>query len=167
MAFDIPGVTPNSDEEILFKAVGFVVVQFGCAEQVLDMLATIVFSKAKKQPKKQPVLLTAKTKFIRDNIDCHPILQQLSVEIAALLARYEKIGEKRNDIVHGAITSMDALNGVFKFAKLDIVKGDVPTLRPVHLDDAEFSNFRIELLSLVTDALQLVKKATDIVKVQP
>ena len=167
MAFDLPGVMPNSNEETLFKAVGFVVVQFGCAEQVLDMLTTIIFSKAKKQPKKQPELLTAKTQFIRDNIDCHPILQQLSTEIDALLIRFEKTGEKRNDIVHGAITSMSSINGAFKFAKLDIVKGDVPTLRSVHLDDAEFSYFRTELLSLGADAIALVKKTMSIVTKQP
>jgi hypothetical protein len=167
MAFDLPGVMQNSDEETLFKAVGFVVVQFGCAEQVLDMLTFIIFPKSKKPPKKQPVLLTAKTQFIRDNMDCHPILQQLKIEIDALLTRFEKVGEKRNDIVHGAITSLSLENGSFKFAKMDIVKGDVPTIRPVHLDDAEFSNLRTELLSLGADAIILVKRAMDIVKVQP
>jgi hypothetical protein len=167
MAFDLPGVMPNSDEETLFRAIGFVVVQWGVAEHVLDMLVSIVFPivKDKIKDKKQPQFLTHKTKFVRNHINCHPVLQQLSVEITKLLERFEKTGKKRNDLIHGAITALSPENGSFKFAKLDIVTGDVPTLRPVHLDDAEWTGFRKELLSLEADAIQLVKKAMDIVKV--
>jgi hypothetical protein len=33
--FDLPGVKPGSDLEALFKAIGFVVVQWGLAEDLL------------------------------------------------------------------------------------------------------------------------------------
>jgi hypothetical protein len=169
MAFDIPGVIPNSDEETLFKAVGFVVVQWGCAEHVLDMLVSIVFPIVKDmiKDKKQPQFLTHKTKFVRNHLNCHHVLQQLSGEITELLDRFEKTGKKRNDLVHGAITALSPENGSFKFAKLDIVTGDVPTLRPVLLDDAEWISFRKELLSLGADGILLVKKALEILKEQP
>jgi len=169
MAFDLPGVKPNSDEETLFKAVGFVVVQWGCAEQTLDMMVSIIFPivKGKIQKKKQPVFLTEKTEFIRNNLNCHPVLQQFSSEIIPLLIRFEVAGRKRNDLVHGAITSLSSENGAFKFGKLDIRKEDVPLLRPVLFDDSEWTDFRKELLRLGADGVLLVKNALEILKKQP
>lgn len=38
MSFDLPGVKSGSDIETLFKTVGFVVVQWGYAEQSLDLI---------------------------------------------------------------------------------------------------------------------------------
>jgi len=43
MAFDLPGVKPGSDIETLFKAVGFVVIQWGFAEQSLDLMVATIF----------------------------------------------------------------------------------------------------------------------------
>ena len=45
MAFELPGVEPGSDLDQLFKAVGFVVIQWGNAEQTLDLLVVAVFSR--------------------------------------------------------------------------------------------------------------------------
>ena len=164
MAFDIPGVGPNSDEETLFKAVGFIIVQWGCVEQVLDLLVSIVFPivKDKIKDKKQPQFLTHKTKFVRNHLDCHPVLLENSSEIMALLVRFETVGAKRNDLVHGAITSLSSANGAFIFEKLDIVTGDVPALRSVLLDDEQWTSFRNELLSLGEDGIRLVKKSLEI-----
>ena len=169
MAFDLPGVEVSSDIETLFKAVGFVVVQWGCAEQTLDMAVSIIFPLVKNKHKytKQPVFLTQKTEFIRKHLDDHPALQQFSSEIAALLIRFEVAGKKRNDLIHGAIASLSPENGAFHFAKLDIVKGDIPTVRPVSFDDAEWIDFRKELLSLGGDGIYLVKRVLEILKVQP
>jgi len=169
MAFDLPGVEPNSDIETLFKAIGFVVVQWGCAEQTLDMLVSIIYPivKDKIKKEKQPVFLTQKTEFIRKNLDCHPILQQFSSEIIPLLTRFEVAGKKRNDLVHGAVTSLSSENGAFKFGKLDIRKDDVPLLRPVLLDDSEWADFRKEILALGADGILLVKRALEILREQP
>ena len=43
MPLDLPGVKPGSDLETLFKAVGFVVVQWASAEQSLDTLVAAIF----------------------------------------------------------------------------------------------------------------------------
>ena len=43
MSFDLPGVKPGSDIETLFKAVGFVVVQWGMDEQHLDLIVAVIF----------------------------------------------------------------------------------------------------------------------------
>lgn len=43
MPFDLPGVKLGSDIESLFKAVGFVVVQWDHAEQCLDLMVAAIF----------------------------------------------------------------------------------------------------------------------------
>lgn len=43
MPFDLPGVKPGSDLETLFKAVGFVVIQWGQIGQNLDLMVAGLF----------------------------------------------------------------------------------------------------------------------------
>ncbi len=43
MSFNLPGVKPGSDIETLYKAVGYVVVQWGFAEQSLDLMIANIF----------------------------------------------------------------------------------------------------------------------------
>ena len=43
MVFDLPGVKPGSELESLFKAVGFVAIQWGFSEQSLDLMVASIF----------------------------------------------------------------------------------------------------------------------------
>ena len=43
MSFDLPGVKSGSDIEALFKVIGFIVIQWGHAEQSLDLMAANIF----------------------------------------------------------------------------------------------------------------------------
>ena len=64
MAFDLPGVEPGSDPELLFKAVGFITVQWGFAEQSLDLMMASIFHSFDGYPllKKRPRNLKSKVK---------------------------------------------------------------------------------------------------------
>ena len=66
MSFDLPGVKPGSDFETLFKAVGFVVVQWGFAEQSLDLTVASIFHFYHGHPliKRRPSLLKSKLDFL-------------------------------------------------------------------------------------------------------
>jgi len=80
MAFDISGVEPGSDIETLFRTVGFVVVQWGCAEQTLDMIVSMIYHRYNTHslPKKRPSFLTHKTKFLRKCFNEYPEIQLFS-----------------------------------------------------------------------------------------
>jgi len=166
MAFDLPGVEPGCDMETLFKSVGFVVVLWGCAEQTLDMIVSMVFPVVgpSKRFGKPPHFLKAKTEFLRYHFENHSDLKRFSTESNTLLTRFEVAGKKRNDLVHGAITAFSPQNGVFKFAKIDITKEDGHVLRPVFLDDSEWTSFRKELLDLGMDGGRFAQKVWDTLK---
>ncbi|MDD2366074.1 MAG: hypothetical protein PHN84_07915 [Desulfuromonadaceae bacterium] len=164
MTFDLSGVEPNSDIEILFKAVGFVVVQWGCAEQTLDLIVSMVFPLVgpSKRFSKPPHFLKGKTEFLREQFENYSDLNQFNAESKTLLQRFEVAGNRRNDLVHGAITAFLLEDGVFKFSKIDIRKEDGHVLRTVLLDDSEWASFRKELLNLGMEGGRFAQKVWDV-----
>ena len=82
MPFDLPGVKPGSDIETLFKAVGFVVVQWGFAEQSLDLLVANIFNFFSEHPslKRRPTNLEPKIEFLRGCFATIPALEQFRTE---------------------------------------------------------------------------------------
>ena len=81
----------------------------------------------------------------------------------SLFARFSTIGNKRHDLVHGAIANLEIDNGEFAFAKLDINK-DGHHLRKVALRQSEFSSLVKELRRLGSDANKLARQVWDTVK---
>lgn len=76
MPFDLPGVKPGSDLETLFKVIGFVVVQWGSAEQSLDLMVANIFHCFNGDPslKKRPRNLEPKVKFLQERFAEFPEL---------------------------------------------------------------------------------------------
>lgn len=165
MLFDLPGVKPGSDIESLYKAVGFVIVQWGHAEQCLDLMVGAIFHgfDGHSLLKKRPKMLAEKLKFLRKSFTQLPGLEQFRSEGESLFARFSTIGNKRHDLVHGAIANLGIDNGEVVFAKLDINK-DGHHLREVALGQSEFSSLVKELLRLGTDANKLARQVLDTVK---
>ena len=110
MLFDLPGVKPGSDIETLFKAVGFVVVQWGYAEQSLDLMVAAIFRcfEGNSLLKRRPQNLELKIDFLRECFAQLPELALFKVESDEFLARFSVAGKKRNDLVHGAIAKLSA-----------------------------------------------------------
>ena len=117
MPFELPGVEPGSDIEQLFKAVGFVVVQWGNAEQSLDLLVVALFSRYEGHEllKRRPKQLDVKMKFLRECFAEFPELLPFKAECDDLLIRFEALSQRRHDVVHGAIDAVSAEDGVFTF----------------------------------------------------
>jgi len=168
MKLDLPGVEQGSDIETLFKAIGFVVIQWGHAEQTLDLMVAAIYGKTdrEKLPTKRPMFLSHKTKFLKKWLANIPELQQLQAEGEMLFSRFDDIGKTRNDFIHGAISSLSPPDGAFIFAKLDISKEDGHSLRAVSLSQQDWKELRTELLRLGKDGQCLAQKVWDSLKGQ-
>lgn len=166
MSFDLPGVDPDSDIEKLFKAVGFVVVQWGMDEQHLDLVITVIFHRFGGHAllSRRPTNLSQKIKLLRQCFAEFKELEQLQTECDMLLTRFAAAGKKRNDIVHGAITDFSAEDGAFIFSKIDVAPKEHHSIRSVFLDDSDWPAFRKELLGLGRDSLSLGRRVWDTLK---
>jgi len=161
--FDLPGVKSGSDLETLFKAIGFVVVQWGQTEQNLDLMIVGLFSYYKGHPLfvQRPRNLAPKVKFLRECFQKLPELKQFQTESESLLTRFLKAGEKRNDLVHGGIAELSIKDGAFVFLKLDVVTKERHSIRRVFLCDSEWPAFRKELQGLGKDVQSLSQRVRE------
>lgn len=168
MVFDLPRVEPNSDIETLFKAVGFVVVQWGFAEQSLDLMVANIFHSFNGHSllKRRPQNLEPKIDFIRDCFSEIPELKSFLAEGDTLLTRFSVAGKKRNDLVHSAIASPSIKDGSFMFLKIDVLSKEHHSIREVFLEDSDWPMFRKELLSLGRDGQHLAQKMSDSLKLR-
>lgn len=167
MSFSLPGVEPGSDSETLFKAVGFVVVQWGMDEQHLDLIVAAIFHRFGGCPplnKQRPMNLSQKIKLLRQCFTEFNELSQFQAECDALLARFASAGKRRNDIVHGAIADLSAEDGAFIFSKIDVVPKEHHSIRSVFFDDSDWLAFRKELLGLGRESLSLAQRVWDALK---
>ena len=166
MSFDLPGVEPDSDIEKLFKAVGFVVVQWGMDEQHLDLVVAAMFHRFGGHPllNRRPTNLSQKIELLRRCFAEFNELEHFQTECDALLTRFASAGKKRNDIVHGAIADFSAEDGAFIFSKIDVVPKEHHSIRSVFLDDSDWSAFCKELLGMGRDGLSLARRVWDTLK---
>lgn len=168
MSFDLPGVKPGSDIETLFKAVGFVVIQWGLAEQSLDLIVANIFHFFGGHPslllKTRPRNLEPKVKFLRECFAELPELAQFRAESETLLPRFVAAGKKRNDLVHGAIATLSIEESMFMFLKIDISPKEHHSVRSVVMDEADWPAFRKELLRLGRDGQSLGQRVWNSLK---
>ncbi|MEO7860541.1 MAG: hypothetical protein ABIU05_08870 [Nitrospirales bacterium] len=117
MSFDLPKVEYGSDLDKLFRSVGFVVVQWGYAEQSLDLMVASIFHcvKGNQLPKRRPKQLEIKVEFLTKCFANIPALNSLGAESHVMLATFLRVGKVRNDLVHSAIGDFSLKNGAFMF----------------------------------------------------
>lgn len=168
MSFDLPGVKPDSDIETLFKVVGFVVVQWGFAEQSLDLMVANIFHSFDGNPllKRRPQHLEPKLEFLEECFAQIPELAQFRTESEALLPRFAAGGKKRNELVHGAISEISIEDGAFMFLKVDVKPKEHHSIRSVFLAESEWPAFRRELMGLGRDGQSLAQRVWDSLKVR-
>ena len=159
--FQLPGVKQGSDLESLFIAVGFIIIQWGQAEQALDLIvSSLSHAYPGKKAKRLPVMLETKIEFLRKHIPTTPELSPAAKDLEALLVEFESLAPKRHDIVHGAITGIAPTGRGFTFLKLDADK-EYNTTRLVHLSQNEFPFLRRRLLRLAAEAIRLARVVVD------
>lgn len=167
MSFDLPGVKPGSAIESLFKAVGFVVVHWGFAEQSLDLLVANIFHSFDGHPllKRRPQHLAPKLEFLERCFAEIPSLAPFRAESVALLPRFASAGKKRNELVHGAISEISIEDGTFMFLKVDVNPNEHHSIRSVFLAESEWPMFCKELMGLGKDGQALAQRVFDSLKV--
>lgn len=163
MSFDLPGVKPESDLDKLFRSVGFVVVQWGYAEQSLDLIVASIFHSPKRHvlPKRRPKQLEPKVEFLADCFATMPPLKTLAAEASPILETFSRIGTVRNDLVHSTIADFSLKDGAFTFLKIDVVPAASHNCRLVFFGESEWPSLRKDLLRLGKESQALARKVHD------
>ncbi len=154
------GGTRYEDEELdsLFKAVGFVVVQWGQAEQSLDMLVAMIYQQlgGKQFAKRLPKMLSTKLEFLTECLSNISALAPFKAEGDALVVDFQRLSDRRHDLIHGAVASLSPQNGAFVFAKFDI-ENDFHRVREFRFEIADFPALTKELIDLGGHATTLAR----------
>lgn len=160
------GISYDDDElDSLFKAVGFVVVQWGQAEQSLELATAILYQNLGGKPlaKRLPKMLETKLEFIEKCLAKIPSLAHVRVEGQALIADFRTLSAQRHNLIHGAIASVNAIDGGFAFMKLDI-EGDKHVVREFRFEGTEFPKLTKDLINLGARATKFARKLWEMVR---
>ena len=162
-----PGGTAYDDDELnaLFQAVGFVVVQWGQAEQSLDLATGILYQNLGGKPlaKKLPKMLETKLEFIERCLAKLPTLTQLRADGAALVADFRSLSDTRHDLIHGAIASVSPKDGGFDFMKLDL-KDNNHVVREFRFEGEDFPKLTKDLIDLGSRSTAFARRLWELVQ---
>jgi len=146
------GGTEFKQEELdeLYKAVGFIVVQWGLAEQSLDCIVANLYQNlgGNSLRKRLPKMLTDKLKYVGECLSELPEIHTLKTEGESLVLKFKGFSSNRHNLIHGALGNLALEQGVFRFSKLDIDKEhDIHVVRDVFFDPKDFP----EIAKYLTD----------------
>jgi len=162
-----PSGTFYDDEELdaLFKAVGFVVVQWGQAEQSLDLATGVLYQNlgGKALAKRLPKMLDTKLEFIAKCLAKLPTLAHLRADGENLVADFRSLIATRHDLIHGAIASVSATDGGFDFMKLDF-KGNNHVVREFRFEGEDFPKLTKDLIDLGARATAFARQLWELVQ---
>lgn len=154
-----------SDLDTIAKAIGLIVLQWGQAEQSLDLLVAMLWQSfnGKSHAKRIPLMLDPKIKFLRACVETEPLLNSEATASKELLLRFEELSSVRHDLIHGAVASISPVDNAFVFAKLD-VKDGFHHHREVRIAAAEYSQIIDRLVKLGHDASALNQRVFNVLK---
>jgi hypothetical protein len=162
-----PGGTFYDDDELdaLFQAVGFVVVQWGQAEQSLDLATAVLYQRlgGKALAKRLPKMLETKLEFIEKCLTKLPILVHLRAGGVGLVADFRSLSATRHDLIHGAIASVAVKDGGFDFMKLDF-KDNNHVVREFRFEGEDFPKLTKDLIDLGARATTFARQLWDLVQ---
>ena len=153
----------DDDLEPLFKAVGFVVVQWGQAEQSLDLAVNTLYQDYANYnlAKRMPKMLEVKLQFIRNCINTVSELKPVKQNAESLLDDFERLSGIRHNLIHGAISTTTNTNGAYSYLKLHTNK-DSHKLEEFSLDLNDFSLLAADLVKLGADSVQFAKQVWEL-----
>ena len=140
------------DLENLAKMVGMLVIQWGSAEQTLELAMGVLFQAPRRPAEKNiPQNLKNKLKYLTRCADFMPPLAPFKEQIKKLVADFERVSKLRHSLIHGAASSINHVDGVYEFGKIDHVNG-VQQHRSVLLDVRDFPTHMHAFIELGRDA---------------
>lgn len=150
----------EDDTKALFSAVGFIVVQWGQAEQCLELISHTLFQefggKRLASEHKLPKMLGRKVAFVRKCFNKIPAVAEFKTEALEMLDLFNELADDRHNVIHGAITSMSEVDGAFEFLRLE--HNDAGYL---------FTTYRLEGHAFPTLAKKLVRMGGIASKLEP
>lgn len=159
--FKLPGVKVGSNIEALFIASGFIVVQWGHAEQCLELIVSTLYDHYPgEKPKRLPFVLEKKLAFIRQCAESAEYPLRCAADLTKLATDFEALANVRHGLIHGAITSLEPESDTFKFIKLRSNKSSGKP-KMVRLSSSEFPFLTMSLLRLGEDTNRLARTLWD------
>lgn len=149
----------STDLDDLYAMVGFIVVQWGHAEQCLEMVVSQLHPRYGDMTKKPPWQLSAKMRFIKECL-ARPELAEFAEHGSSLLEDFEALREIRHSLIHGAIACSSSDAGVYHFAKLDAEPGTY-AVNSFQFNALDFPVLAIKLTSLGSGAVALARRLLD------
>ncbi|HJV79933.1 hypothetical protein [Noviherbaspirillum sp.] len=157
----------KEDLDNIAKAFGLVVIQWGNAEQSLDMLIALLWQSFPTRVllKRIPVMLAPKLEFARKAFAVADSLKLLEAEAEAVFSEFDRLSKVRHDLIHGAVASLAPVAGHFVLIKFD-VHDDFHHVREVRLPVSAYPQLALDLVNLGKSAGQLTHTVFEVVKKQ-
>ena len=145
--------------EVIAKAIGFIVINWGQAEQSLDLLVAILWNSfnGKNYAKKIPIMLEPKLKFVTACFGSELSLSSEKEGAKTLVEKFEKLGSLRHEIIHGAIASTFLNNQSIVLNKLS-VKNGLHHSHEVKIEIESYPKLAEQLIELVSLSIELAEK---------
>lgn len=142
----------NSEWDDFLRSIGSITISWGLAEFSLDAIIAVFFKKfgTRLNEKRLPKMLNDKIKFANKCLSHISSLHEFKTDGEVLLSNFSRLGNKRHEIIHGALTQLPQ-NGMALFAKLDI-KDNLHHRRSVPFDGEQSQILMQELQRLGNDA---------------
>ena len=157
--------TDADDLDTIARAIGLVVLQWGQAEQSLDLLVAVLWQSfdGKRFAKRIPVMLEPKIHFVRACLPRQPDLTLHAEAAERLLLEFERLSGLRHDLIHGAVASLAPVNRAFVFARLEVRDG-FHHHKEVHVSVDAYPQIIDQLVALGAAAHQLVAEVFEVAK---
>jgi len=160
-----PQSTDADHLDLIARAVGLVVLQWGQAEQSLELLVASLWQSfgGRRFARKIPVMLSPKLIFVRACATGSPELGSLAPKLVSLTDRFEQLSVLRHDLVHGAPASIPTVDGHFVFTRLAVHDG-FHHAREVRISVEAYPNLVRDLVNLGTAAHEAASDVFEISK---
>jgi hypothetical protein len=148
--------SPEWDD--FLRSIGSITISWGMAEFCLDAIIAVFFKKfgTRLNERRLPKMLGPKIKFANKCFSRISALHEFKTDGEALLSNFKLLGERRHEIIHGALTQLPQ-NGMAMFLKLDI-KDNLHHRRSVPFDGEQSQILTQDLQHLGNDAANLANK---------
>ena len=146
-------------------AIGFVVINWALVERQIDYAVSIAFKNCggKKLRKKGdiPRSLSQKLDFLKLSFNRFEVLKAFKSDGEKLICRTNELSDRRHDLVHGTITSMEPVDGAFTFQMVKYAKEDHLYPPEFKFDPSEFDMLAKSLGDHLTELIAFVGKLAD------
>ena len=143
-------------------AIGYIAQNWAMLEQTLDAWIAMIYHDIggrKRVDPKLPRNFLGKTRFLRKAFNALEPLKPFAKEVIPILDKANNMSPKRNDLIHGVLTSMTPINGEWQMLILDL---DSPedekhwhVARKFTFSPASFQALEAKLVPLAVESAQM------------